>query len=63
VTISERRATSSGTEKIIFDVRAFWSSSPLRRHPSSRSSGRESSSSVTTAGPIGPNPGNDFPME
>ena len=61
VTIAESFATSAGTEKIMAEVRPFWTLSPLTRQPSSRSSGSSpsprSSSAVTRAGPTGEKPG------
>ena len=56
VTIFERYPISSETEKIMSRVRPSCLTSPLSSHPSLRSSGCSSSSTVTTLGPIGAKP-------
>ena len=51
------------TSNTMSPVRASWTVSPSTEQPRARSSGSSSSSVVTSQGPIGPNPGYDFPNE
>ena len=60
---AEIRATSSGTEKIMSPVRPSCSTLPPTEQRNRRSSRSGSSSGVTSHGPVGPKPGNDFPSE